>query len=66
MRKLLLFSWLALGVTWAQDRPALTGVWQLDAAHTTSSDSKLKSLALSIQQEDESIKIEEKTEESGK
>jgi hypothetical protein len=66
MKKLL---WLCLLVTsgvWAQDRPALTGVWRLDPARTTSQIA-LKSQTLTIRQEDESIKIEETaTEENGK
>ncbi|MCU1238986.1 MAG: hypothetical protein JWP63_6953 [Candidatus Solibacter sp.] len=66
MRKLLLLSSLALGVACAQDRPALNGVWQLDAARSSSSDPKFKSLTLSIKQEDESIKIAETAEENGK
>src|SRR3954447_12468082 len=66
MRKLLLLSTLALGAVFAQDRPSLNGVWQMDAAHSASSDTKFKSHSLSIKQEDESIKIEESAEENGK
>ena len=57
MSKLLLLASLAVGGVWAQDRPALNGVWQLDAAHSAFSELKLKSQTLSIIQEDESIKI---------
>jgi hypothetical protein len=67
MSKLLLLASLVVSGAWAQDRPALNGVWQLDAAHSAFSELKLKSQTLSIKQEDESIKIEETaTEESGK
>ena len=67
MRKLLLLSSLVIGGVCAQDRPALNGVWQLDAAHSAFSEIKLKSQTLSIKQEDESIKIEDTaTEETGK
>jgi hypothetical protein len=67
MRKLLLLAPLVLGGIWAQDRPALNGIWQLDAAHSAFSELKLKSQTLSIKQEDESIKIEDTaTEENGK
>jgi hypothetical protein len=66
MWKFLLLSPLALGLAWAQDRPALNGIWQVDAARTASSDAKFKSLALSIKQDDDNIKIEESAEENGK
>lgn len=66
MRKLLTLSLLALGLAWAQDRPSLNGAWQLDASRSVSSDPKFKSLALSIKQDDDNIKIEETAEENGK
>jgi len=66
MWKLVLLTSLAFGYAWAQDRPALNGVWQMDAARSASSDPKFKSLSLSIKQEDETIKIEEAAEENGK
>ncbi len=67
MRKLLLLSSLVLSAAWPQDRPELNGVWRLDAAHSTFSETRLKAQTLSIKQEDESIKVEETaTEESGK
>jgi len=67
MRKLLLVGSLALSGIWAQDRPELNGVWRLDTAHSTLSESRLKSQTLTIKQEDESIKIDDTaTEENGK
>jgi hypothetical protein len=67
MRKLLLLTSLAIGGLWAQDRPALNGAWQLDVAHSTFSEIKLKSQTLTIKQDDEAIKIgETATEENGK
>jgi hypothetical protein len=67
MRKLLLLSFLAGFGAWAQDRPSLNGVWQLDTTHSAFSEARLKSQTLSIRQEDESIKVEETAmEENGK
>ena len=63
----LLLSTLLLTGAWAQDRPELNGVWQLDPAHCAFSEIRLKSQTVSIKQEDESIKVEDTaTEESGK
>ena len=67
MRNLLLLSSLLMTGAWAQDRPELNGVWQLDPAHCAFSEIRLKSQTLSIKQEDESIKVEDTaTEEGGK
>jgi hypothetical protein len=67
MRNLLLLSTLLMTGAWAQDRPELNGVWQLDPAHCAFSEIRLKSQTLSFKQEDESIKVEDTaTEESGK
>jgi hypothetical protein len=67
MRKLILVGLLALSSLWSQDRPELNGVWRLDTAHSTFSETRLKSQTLTIKQEDESIKIDDTaTEESGK
>src|SRR3954451_13784688 len=63
---MLLLSWFAI-VALAQDRPALNGVWRLDAARSAISETRLKSQSLAIRQDDESIKVEDTaTEENGK
>ncbi len=56
---------LALGTAAAADRAALSGTWQLDAAH--SQESRLKAGRLSIAQKDGSIQIgEEMTDPDGR
>jgi hypothetical protein len=67
MRNLLLLGVVMLGGAWAQDRPELNGVWQLDPGQSAFSEAKLKSQTLSIRQEDESIRLQETgVEENGK
>jgi hypothetical protein len=43
----------------AADRPALSGTWQLDLAHSQLADAKLKAATWSIAQNDDSVQISE-------
>lgn len=50
----------------AATHPNLSGTWALDAAHSEIHDSKLKSETLAIQQQEDSVKLAEDTNEGGK
>ena len=63
------FLWLAvIAISCAaasDDRPTLSGTWQLDMAHSRLEDAKLKAATWSINQNDDSVQISETLTDNG-